>query len=114
MQTHSSYKNFKCQRCNKSFALKSYLNKHYESSCFKDSSSNSLPPSPASSSDSRTSSPGETAPGFPHSFPYMVSDYSSSNDSPPPSGHRGPAANTRAPIERAFVGRRGKSLLALQ
>jgi hypothetical protein len=36
MQTHSAFKNFKCKRCNKSFALKSYLNKHYESACFKD------------------------------------------------------------------------------
>ena len=38
MQTHSAFKHFRCERCNKSFALKSYLNKHYESSCFKDSS----------------------------------------------------------------------------
>ena len=35
MQTHSAFKNYKCQRCHKSFALKSYLNKHYESACFK-------------------------------------------------------------------------------
>lgn len=38
MQTHSAFKHFRCERCNKSFALKSYLNKHYESSCFKDAS----------------------------------------------------------------------------
>lgn len=36
MQTHSAFKNYKCKRCHKSFALKSYLNKHYESACFKD------------------------------------------------------------------------------
>uniref|UniRef100_A0A674MU76 Scratch family transcriptional repressor 1 n=1 Tax=Takifugu rubripes TaxID=31033 RepID=A0A674MU76_TAKRU len=35
MQTHSAFKHFKCKRCNKTFALKSYLNKHYESACFK-------------------------------------------------------------------------------
>lgn len=34
---NSSQKNFKCSRCYKTFALKSYLNKHYESSCFKES-----------------------------------------------------------------------------
>lgn len=91
MQTHSSFKNYRCSRCNKSFALKSYLNKHYESSCFKDSSSNSLPPSPASSSASRSESCDEHENGasspFPNNFTYMVSDYSvSSNDSvqPPP------------------------------
>lgn len=85
MQTHSSFKNYKCQRCNKSFALKSYLNKHYESSCFKDSASNSLPPSPASSA-SRSESPGDSASNnesyHQNGFPYMASDYSvSSNDS---------------------------------
>lgn len=36
MQTHSTEKQFNCERCNKSFALKSYLNKHYESSCLKE------------------------------------------------------------------------------
>lgn len=36
MQTHSSDKNFECSRCHKTFALKSYLNKHLESACFKD------------------------------------------------------------------------------
>lgn len=36
MQTHSSDKNFECARCHKTFALKSYLNKHLESACFKD------------------------------------------------------------------------------
>ena len=41
MQTHSAFKHFRCERCNKSFALKSYLNKHYESSCFKDSNNKS-------------------------------------------------------------------------
>uniref|UniRef100_H3AYQ2 Scratch family transcriptional repressor 2 n=1 Tax=Latimeria chalumnae TaxID=7897 RepID=H3AYQ2_LATCH len=35
MQTHSAFKHYKCKRCNKNFALKSYLNKHYESACFK-------------------------------------------------------------------------------
>lgn len=34
MQTHSADKNFECSRCHKTFALKSYLNKHLESSCF--------------------------------------------------------------------------------
>lgn len=34
----SSQKNFRCNRCYKTFALKSYLNKHYESSCFKQDS----------------------------------------------------------------------------
>lgn len=36
MQTHSIDKNFECGRCHKTFALKSYLNKHLESACFKD------------------------------------------------------------------------------
>lgn len=36
MQTHSADKNFECARCHKTFALKSYLNKHLESACFKD------------------------------------------------------------------------------
>lgn len=36
MQTHSADKNFECSRCHKTFALKSYLNKHLESACFKD------------------------------------------------------------------------------
>lgn len=36
MQTHSADKNFECQRCHKTFALKSYLNKHLESACFKE------------------------------------------------------------------------------
>ena len=35
MQTHSSHKRFRCQRCHKTFVLKSYLNKHIESSCFR-------------------------------------------------------------------------------
>ena len=35
MQTHSAAKNFQCSRCQKSFALKSYLNKHLESACNK-------------------------------------------------------------------------------
>lgn len=34
MQTHSSDKNFRCPKCKKLFALKSYLNKHLESSCW--------------------------------------------------------------------------------
>ena len=36
MQTHSTLKQYRCKRCDKSFALKSYLNKHYESACFKE------------------------------------------------------------------------------
>ena len=36
MQTHAAFKNYKCRKCDKSFALKSYLHKHYESGCFKD------------------------------------------------------------------------------
>lgn len=36
MQTHSLDKNYECTRCHKFFALKSYLNKHLESACFKD------------------------------------------------------------------------------
>ena len=50
MQTHSVFKHFRCERCNKSFALKSYLNKHYESACFKDGSSpdSDAPGSPSS------------------------------------------------------------------
>lgn len=36
MQTHSLDKNYECSRCHKFFALKSYLNKHLESACFKD------------------------------------------------------------------------------
>lgn len=35
MQTHSSFKHYRCHKCNKSFALKSYLNKHFESSCYR-------------------------------------------------------------------------------
>ncbi|KFO84601.1 Transcriptional repressor scratch 2, partial [Buceros rhinoceros silvestris] len=37
MQTHSAFKHYKCKQCEKTFALKSYLNKHYESACFKGS-----------------------------------------------------------------------------
>lgn len=40
MQTHSLDKNYECGRCHKFFALKSYLNKHLESACFKDNASN--------------------------------------------------------------------------
>lgn len=55
MQTHSADKNFECGRCHKTFALKSYLNKHLESACFKDEncpliideSSNSNPATPS-------------------------------------------------------------------
>ena len=36
MQTHAAFKNYKCRKCDKSFALKSYLHKHYESGCYKD------------------------------------------------------------------------------
>ncbi|KAG5889377.1 hypothetical protein JTB14_005077 [Gonioctena quinquepunctata] len=36
MQTHSADKNFECPRCHKTFALKSYLNKHLESACLKE------------------------------------------------------------------------------
>lgn len=36
MQTHSVNKQFECSKCHKTFALKSYLNKHLESSCFRD------------------------------------------------------------------------------
>ena len=36
MQTHATFKNYKCRKCDKSFALKSYLHKHYESGCYKD------------------------------------------------------------------------------
>lgn len=36
MQTHSASKQFECTKCHKTFALKSYLNKHLESSCFRD------------------------------------------------------------------------------
>lgn len=36
MQTHSQVKVWRCKRCNKQFALKAYLNKHYESACYKD------------------------------------------------------------------------------
>jgi len=43
MQTHSADKNFTCTRCHKSFALKSYLNKHLESACFKDGESEDHP-----------------------------------------------------------------------
>jgi hypothetical protein len=57
MQTHSAFKNYKCKRCHKSFALKSYLNKHYESACFKDLPLPAIDtppstPSPPSSDDS--------------------------------------------------------------
>lgn len=33
MQTHSNEKRFECPNCLKTFALKSYLNKHLESTC---------------------------------------------------------------------------------
>lgn len=36
MQTHSINKQFECTRCRKTFALKSYLNKHLDSSCLRD------------------------------------------------------------------------------
>lgn len=36
MQTHSVNKQFECTRCRKTFALKSYLNKHLESSCLRE------------------------------------------------------------------------------
>lgn len=56
MQTHSAFKHFQCERCNKSFALKSYLNKHYESSCFKDSAKDHHPNSNGSTSSASSSS----------------------------------------------------------
>ena len=61
MQTHSAFKNFNCKRCNKSFALKSYLNKHYESACFKDQPIPSIetPPTTPSPSDISESSSGD-------------------------------------------------------
>merc|ERR1719322_1683543 len=65
MQTHSAFKNFNCKRCNKSFALKSYLNKHYESACFKDQPIPSIdtPPNTPSPSDiSESSSSGPLSP----------------------------------------------------
>lgn len=71
MQTHSAFKNFNCKRCNKSFALKSYLNKHYESACFKDQPIPSIDtppntPSPSEMSDSSGGdplSPASSCPG---------------------------------------------------
>lgn len=36
MQTHSVNKQFECTKCRKTFALKSYLNKHLESSCLRE------------------------------------------------------------------------------
>lgn len=36
MQTHSVNKQFECTKCRKSFALKSYLNKHMESACLRE------------------------------------------------------------------------------
>ena len=66
MQTHSAFKNFKCKRCNKSFALKSYLNKHYESACFKDQPIPSIDtppctPAPSELSDGLASPGGSSA-----------------------------------------------------
>ncbi|XP_016833740.1 transcriptional repressor scratch 1 isoform X1 [Cricetulus griseus] len=46
MQTHSAFKHFQCKRCKKSFALKSYLNKHYESACFKGGAGGPATPAP--------------------------------------------------------------------
>ncbi|KAH1010413.1 hypothetical protein HUJ05_004715 [Dendroctonus ponderosae] len=46
MQTHSADKNFECPRCHKTFALKSYLNKHLESACLKEESTSPLLNSP--------------------------------------------------------------------
>ncbi|NXW34020.1 SCRT2 protein, partial [Phaetusa simplex] len=37
VQTHSAFKHYKCKQGGGTFALKSYLNKHYESACFKGS-----------------------------------------------------------------------------
>ena len=62
MQTHSAFKNFNCKRCNKSFALKSYLNKHYESACFKDQPIPSIDTPPATPSPSDISEPLSPSP----------------------------------------------------
>ena len=77
MQTHSAFKNFNCKRCNKSFALKSYLNKHYESACFKDQPIPSIETPPNTPSPSDIS---ESSSGGPHS-----PDTSGSLAPPPPS-----------------------------
>jgi hypothetical protein len=57
MQTHSATKSHHCGKCHKAFALKSYLNKHLESSCFRDGATGSPTPSHSESScdDSDTS-----------------------------------------------------------
>jgi len=92
MQTHSAFKHFRCQRCNKSFALKSYLNKHYESSCFKDSTS--VPASPSSSSVSpvpttpRTHSPHSPYSPAAHSPLLLSSGDNNSNNSNSSGSHR--------------------------
>ncbi|XP_055334415.1 transcriptional repressor scratch 1-like [Paramacrobiotus metropolitanus] len=52
MQTHSSSRQHICKYCSKSFSLKSYLNKHYESSCVHRDRTGS----PMSSSNSEESS----------------------------------------------------------
>lgn len=44
MQTHSVNKQYECTRCRKTFALKSYLNKHLDSSCLRDEFKRSYEP----------------------------------------------------------------------
>ena len=95
MQTHSAFKNFNCKRCNKSFALKSYLNKHYESACFKDQPIPSIetPPSTPSPSDISESSSGD---------PLSLSPDSSAPPRPPPAspaGGPGPPPDSPGPVQ---------------
>jgi hypothetical protein len=92
MQTHSAFKNFKCKRCNKSFALKSYLNKHYESACFKDQPIPAIETPPVTPAPSELSddlaSPGNASSygGDLHSqYSPASSTTSSSSSSSPPS-----------------------------
>merc|ERR1712003_371797 len=57
MRSHTGDKPYGCAHCNKSFALKSYLNKHYESACFKDQPIPSIDTPPATPSPSDISEP---------------------------------------------------------
>ena len=105
MQTHSAFKNFNCKRCNKSFALKSYLNKHYESACFKDQPIPSIdtPPNTPSPSDiSESSSSGPLSPDV-SAFASGQDTVSSSSSSDISSGSGAVQAPTESPAPNPHI-----------